>query len=110
MGTPVFNVEADQGGTIAVTVDVTEADGTASNLTGYTGEMQVRTVPSSDEVLATGTVVITPTTGRVVGTIPASETADAEWRAAHYDIRITDGTTIEYVVRGTIKLRETVTR
>lgn len=110
MGAPVYNLEADAGGTITVSVDVTEADGSASNLTGWTGEMQVRATPDSEDVLAEGTVAITALTGRVVGTIAASETEDAEWRAAFYDIRITDGTIVEYVAKGKIQLRETVTR
>lgn len=104
------NIEGDRGGTITVTVDVTEADGTPSNLTGYTGEMQVRATPSSSVVLATGTVAITALTGRVVGTVAAADTEDAEWHVAHYDMRIMSGAIVEYVAYGTIRLRDSVTR
>lgn len=107
MTVPVFNIEAVAGGTITVAVTVTESDGTASDLSGYTGEMQVRESTLSETVLATGTVVISGNT--VTGTIPASQTEDADWVAAVYDIRIVNGTTVEYVVRGQIKLLLPVT-
>ena len=106
----VNNIQATRGETITVTVDVTEADGTASNLTGYTGEMQVRATADSDVVLVEGTVAITPLTGRVVGTILAADTEDAEWRVGVYDLRIMSGAIVEYVVCGTITLRDSVTR
>jgi len=111
MGAPVYNIEADRGGLITVTVDLIEADGTARDLTGYTGEMQVRASADDVDVLATGTVTVTPATGRVVGEISSTATDDAVWVSAFYDVRITsDSIDYEYVVHGKIKLRPTVTR
>lgn len=110
MPAPIINVEGDVGGTVRVTVDVTEDDGSPADLTGYTGEMQVRAARERDaELLATGTVTITAATGRVVGTLAASVTEVATWRVGHYDIRIENAPLVEYVARGTIKLTETVT-
>ena len=111
MGAAVYNIEADQGGTIELPVAVTERDGTASDLTGYTGEMQVWSSYVDDaDLLATATVVITAATGLVVGTIDGDDTLAATWRSGVYDVVITDGALPEYIARGTMRLRPTVTR
>lgn len=106
MGAAVYNIEGDQGGTVQVVVDVQDADGSDANLAGYTGTMEVLD-DYTDEgiVLATGTVTISGNT--VTGTIAGSATLD--WLAGVYDIRITNGTLVEYIVRGAIKLRPTAT-
>jgi len=106
MGAQVYNIEGDQGGTIQVAVDIQEADGSDANLAGYTGTMEVLDEYGDDGVLlATGTVAISGNT--VTGTIAGSATLD--WLAGVYDIRITNGTLVEYPVRGTVKLRPTAT-
>lgn len=103
-----YDLDADQGSTIPVSVGVTEADGSDSDLSGFTGQMQVRLTPEDDTILAEGTVAIV---GNVVtGTVAAADTEDALWRAASYDLRIMSGTTREYLARGIIRLRPTVTR
>lgn len=106
MGAVVYNIEGDQGGTIAVAVDVQNADGSDANLAGYTGTMEVLDDYTDAAVLlATGTVTISGNT--VTGTIAGSATLN--WVAGVYDIRLINGTMIEYIVRGTIKLRPTAT-
>lgn len=107
MGAVVYNIEGDQGGTVQVAVEVQEANGTASNLTGYTGTMEVLDDYGPDGVvLATGTVSISANV--VTGTVAGSATLD--WAAGFYDIRIANGTLVEYIARGTIKLRPTATQ
>ena len=110
MTATVYDIEADRGGTITVTVQVVEANGTASNLTGYTGSMQARLNADDASAVMTGTVAITAATGLVVGAFLASATAIVDWNAAVYDLRIVNGTAIEYLVRGAIRLTPTVTR
>jgi hypothetical protein len=106
----IYNVEADQGGTITIPSAVTESDGTPSNLAGYTGELEAWSSYRDDAtLLATGSVAIDAPNGLVTGTIAASATASATWRSAVYDMKIVSGAVVEYVVRGTIKLRPTVT-
>jgi hypothetical protein len=107
--TPVLNLDKARGETIQATVAVTEDDGSVSDLTGYVGEMQVRASSEDVDVLATGTVVIDTVTGLVEGTVDGADTESAEWSAAVYDMRII-GATTEYVVKGTIRLRQAVTR
>lgn len=109
MTTPVINVEGNRGGTVVITVGVTEDDGTVSDLSGYTGQMQARVTPDDTVVLLAGTVSIDTAAGLVQGVFAAADTAAADWNAAVYDMRIV-GATTEYVARGTIKLRPTVTR
>ena len=107
----VYNLEADQGGTVELPVAVTESDGTASDLTGYTGEMQVWSSYASDAtLLATAAVDIDEDAGVVTGTIDGADTLTATWRSGVYDLVITNGTTPEYLARGVIRLRPTVTR
>ncbi len=109
MTTPVVNVEGNRGGTVVVTVAVTESDGTVSDLTGYTGQMQARATPDDTVVLMSGTVVIDTAAGLVQGTFSATDTAAALWNAAVFDMRIV-GATTEYVAQGVVRLRPTVTR
>lgn len=106
--TPVLNIVSNEGATIVVSVWVQESDGTAADLTGYTGSVQVRPDPLSDEVLATGTVVADDG-GLVTATIPASQTVD--WSAGEYDVRLVGPAgAVEYICRGTIKLEPSVTQ
>lgn len=105
-----YDLDGDRGGTIRVSVAVTESDGTVADLTGYTGEMQARSTADSEDVLAEGTVTVEEDTGLVTGEFAPEETADADWHMAVYDLRITDGSAVEYLVRGRLRLRPTVTR
>jgi hypothetical protein len=109
----VYNVEIGLGGSITVVVEVLEADGTVSDLTGFTGEMQVRTSYDSTVVLATGDVTIGTgdDEGIVTGFVSADDLSlDLTWSAAYYDIRIVDDDDIEYIVKGTVRRFQTVTR
>lgn len=110
MATPVWNLERTRGETVVITVAVTEDDGTVSDLAGYTGEMEARASADDDGVLLTGEVIIDTATGLVQGTFAAADTATAEWAAAVYDMRIVLAGVIEYVARGTLRLRPAVTR
>ena len=106
MGAVVYNIEGDQGGTIQVAVDVQDADGSDANLTGFTGTMEVLDDYTDDALLlATGTVSISGNT--VTGTVAGGDTLN--WLAGVYDIRLVNGTVVEYIVRGSIKLRPTAT-
>lgn len=100
-----YNIDAEQDGTITLSVDVVESDGTASNLTGYTGSMQVRADYDDVAVLATATVTISGNT--VTAVVAASATGT--WSSGYYDLKIASGAVVEYLVRGTIKLQPTVT-
>lgn len=108
MSAAVYNVEIGQGGSMTVVVEVLEADGTASDLTGFTGEMQIRTGYDSDIVLATGDVEIDD--NMVTGFVAADDLDAEPWSAAFYDMRIVDGDDVEYLVRGTVRRFQTVTR
>jgi len=111
VGAVVYNIEADQGGTVRLPVAVTEADGSAADLSGFTGEMQVwSSYEAGATLLATAVVEINSSTGVVTGTIDGDNTLAATWRSGVYDLVITDGAEPEYIARGNFKLRPTVTR
>lgn len=106
MTTPVYNVDGMEGSTVTLRVQVQEPDGTVADLSGYTGSIQVRSGPLSDEILASGEVTIAD--GVVTAVIAAGDTL--EWSYGFYDVRITsDAGTVEYVLRGSIALRPSVT-
>lgn len=113
MGAVIYDIVADQGGTVELPILVTE-DGESVDLTGYTGQMQVRSSYADDAtLLVAGTVTIDAGAGLVTGTILGADTEDATWRSGVYDLRIINGSDpddIEYVARGSIRLRPTVTR
>lgn len=108
MPASVWNIDADEGSTVIVRVRVQESDGTAADLTSYTGAVQVRADPLDADTVAAGTVTFGDD-GLVQATIPASETVT--WSAGFYDVRIVSPTgVVEYIVRGKITLRPTVTQ
>jgi hypothetical protein len=108
VGATVSNIEADQNADIVLTVAVQDDDGTAADLTGFTGAMQVKASYVDIDLLAEATVAVDPDNGLVTATVAAADTLD--WTAGYYDLQITDGTHPEYIARGTIRLRPTVTR
>jgi hypothetical protein len=111
VGAAVLDIEADRGGLIMQTVAVEEADGLPADLTGFTGEMQVRASYDATDVLVEGVVTIDADDGLVTFEISGADTADATWLRGLYDVRIVDGSgEPEYVARGSILLRPTVTR
>lgn len=113
MGAVVYDIEADQGGLVQVPFAVTESDGSAADLTGYTGEFEVWTSHRDDATrLVIGSVSINAGTGIVTCTISGDDTVDATWRSGVYDVKIDNNGAggPEYVARGAFRLRPTVTR
>jgi hypothetical protein len=80
----VLNINASQGKTWTVTINVTNSAGSAVNLTGYSAKWQIRETPASSAVLslANGSG-ITLTSGGVI-TMTASSTATAAIPAGSY--------------------------
>lgn len=115
-----FDIELDQGADFYLTVEYTDPDGEAINLTGYDCRMQVRrnsadteeaagTEPILDLTIGDG-LTLTPSTGEIEIAITADQTLDLDGRYV-YDLEIESGTgKVTRLVRGEIQVIPEVTR
>jgi len=92
---PVYNlIPFMQGDTWTMTVQVTDNNGAAKDLTDYTAKLQIRERASSVALLslthASG-IAITPATGTLVITITATQSAAFTFNKAKYALQITSG-------------------
>lgn len=102
---------AEQNGTLSLAVQVLDSGGVnaRTDLTGWTGAMQIReTRDAASALLAEATVTIDVATGTVTAVVDAAELV-AEWRSGEYDLVIVKGTEREPLAWGTVRFRRTVT-
>ena len=84
----IANLFIDQGTDFSITVDVTDAAGTALNLTGYSAAAQIRKTYSSSTASATFTTNIAAATGQVTLSLTDTETTNLEAGRYVYDLNI----------------------
>jgi hypothetical protein len=88
--------------------------GGPASLVGYTGKMQIRESPESEEVLADlgpSEITVNDVTKQVVVTIPSTLSATYTWNLGVYDLYIVGGGGDEWrLVEGNVRLSLTVTR
>ena len=111
------DIVIEQGTTLNQSFQWTDSTGTAINLTGYTGRMQIRQTISTvatiaDLTTANGGIVITAATGTVTAKISATATAAMTFTTAVYDLELIapDGVTVTRLVQGNVTLSKEVTR
>jgi hypothetical protein len=107
-----LDIVIPQGGTFRMTVQVI---GGPTDITDYTGKMQVRQSKGNAAVLAevsAGAFTVSNTTRTVTIEIPSTETALYEWdRDAVYDAYIVGPGLDEWrIIEGLARLSKTVTR
>jgi hypothetical protein len=88
----VYDISHPQGASFDRTFTVT-VNGSALNLTGYTGACQVRVTFDDTSALFTPTVTLGGTAGTIVVTTPATTTAGVAVGNYQYDVWLTQGTT-----------------
>lgn len=106
------DIVVEQARTFELSVQVLDPDGVnpRTDLAGYTGAMQVRTARSTTaDLLAEADVTIDALTGIVTATIDHTTTASYTWRSGVYDLYITNGTRVEPLTYGDVKLRYATT-
>lgn len=111
MSMPVVqDITIKQGTTFELEIEVLDSGGDPEDLTGYTGQMQIRATdsPDDDTILATANVSINA--GVVLAVIGPSETEDAEWVCGVYDLIITNGSRVLPIAEGTARLTRRITR
>lgn len=112
-----LDIEVERRGTCKVVVQVLDSGGVnpRTDLTGWTGALQVRAdrEPGA-ELLADGDVTIDTATGVVTGVIASDDTDPvSSWAAGEYDMYIEDPSQTPperlYLVWGTARFKERVT-
>lgn len=103
------DIEVERGGTFELAVAVLDSGGVdpRTDLAGWTGAMQIRERRDPDStLLATATVTIDTATGVVTATIAASLTETMAWRSGEYDLKITNGTQVLWLAKGTARFEQ----
>jgi len=108
------NLRIDQGTTFSTDVTVTNSDGTAFDLTGYTASAKLSQGYASTKTRTSFTTAINadPTTGIIILTLSADQTSALEAPARYvYDVEIlkTADSTITRVIEGIITVSPSVT-
>jgi hypothetical protein len=121
---PVLNMEWYQSQTVRFQFLIADGDGNALDLsTGYTAEMDVRETAASSVTLVEasssgGEITLLDGSGdyNLQVEIAASEWANwtawenLSWEKAVYDLKLANGTEIDFLVRGSITVYQSVTR
>ena len=106
------NIVIDQGADYAASIDVTDADGDALNLTGHTGKGQIRKTYSSTTAVDFAVSVANPATTGVLN-IGLTNVQTNAMKAGRYvyDIEITAGSgTKTRVLEGQLEIMPGVTQ
>lgn len=103
------NIVIDQGATFSTDLTLTDENGDALNLVGYTATSQMRKWYTSSN-----SVSFTTSTNTATGTVTLSltDTQTSALTAGRYvyDVEISDGSTISRIVEGIVTVTPNVTR
>ena len=112
----VYNVTIDQGADWYLNVNYNNPDNTPVNITGYTGALQLRSLPEDPTAVLTlttanGGITITGLTGLVAIHATALQTRAIDDGVYYYDLEITSPTNIvTRLIQGQAVVSPEVTR
>ena len=108
----VSNLVIDQGASFSADIDVTDSDGDALNLTGYTAAGQMRRTYSSTTATDFTASIQSASGGTVKIELTATETNAIKAGRYVYDVEITNTSTQEVIriVEGQVEVTPGVTR
>tara|TARA_E500000178_G_scaffold78831_1_gene76990 strand:+ start:603 stop:935 length:333 start_codon:yes stop_codon:yes gene_type:complete len=107
----ISNIFIDQGTDFSVTVDVTDANGSPLNLSGYTAASQIRKSYASSSASATFTTSISASSGQVTMSLTDTQTSGLAAGRYLYDLNITSSASVtSRVVEGQVIVTPGVTR
>lgn len=108
----VSNLVIDQGASFSASIDVTDSDGDALNLTGYTAAGQMRRTYSSTTATDFTASIQSASQGTVKIELTATETNAIKAGRYVYDVEITNTSTQEVIriVEGQVEVTPGVTR
>jgi hypothetical protein len=121
-----YSFVLEQGSTFDIEIQYKDTTGSAVDLSGYSGKMQIRPTIASETVYLTlssslngdGTGLnfsgsngsIPPTSGSVGIFISATSSSALDFTEAVYDLEITSGSIVTRILEGKVKLSKEVTR
>jgi len=103
------NLVVDQGTTFTTTITVSDDEGNALDLTGYTGAAQIRKHYTSSNSVNFA-VTITPASGEVTLSLTANATANLNAGRYVYDCELTNSGTVSRILEGIVTISPQVTR
>lgn len=112
MAAGYVNLQIEAGSTFSVEIELDNADGTPTNLTGYTGSCKMRkSYYSNFDVYDLTVTILTPETDGKFR-LSASSTTTATFKPGRYvyDVEITSGGEVKRVIEGIIVVKPNATR
>tara|TARA_B100000212_G_C26927559_1_gene344698 strand:- start:174 stop:506 length:333 start_codon:yes stop_codon:yes gene_type:complete len=107
----ISNIFIDQGATFTTTVTVTDANGDAVSLSGYSVAAQIRKTFLSSSATAFTATISNASAGEITISLSPTQTAALEAGRFVYDVLITaSGGTKTRVVEGQVTVNPSVTR
>ena len=107
----ISNIFIDQGATFTTTVTVTDANGDAVSLSGYSVAAQIRKTFLSSTATAFTATISNASSGEITISLTPTQTAALEAGRFVYDVVITaSGGTKTRVVEGQVTVNPSVTR
>ena len=107
----ISNIFIDQGATFTTTVTVTDANGDAVNLSGYSVAAQIRKTFLSSSATAFTATISNASSGEITISLTDTQTTALEAGRFVYDVLITaSGGTKTRVVEGQVTVNPSVTR
>ncbi len=107
----ISNIFIDQGATFTTTVTVTDANGDAVSLSGYSVAAQIRKTFLSSTATAFTATISNASSGEITISLTPTQTAALEAGRFVYDVLITaSGGTKTRVVEGQVTVNPSVTR
>jgi hypothetical protein len=104
------NLTIDQGASFSANIDVTDSDGDALNLDGYSVAGQIRKTYSSTTAVDFTASIVNASAGVVQISLSATQTNNMKAGRYVYDVEINSGGTITRVVEGQVEVTPGVTR
>ena len=122
-----YSFTIDQGSTTQFEVVYADGNNVPIDLTGYTAKMQLRPAPGSETLYATLSTTISPngsglyttglpsnpkptTSGSIGVFMSAALTTGFTFDECSYDLEITNGSYVDRVIEGKIKINKEVTK
>ena len=107
----ISNIFIDQGATFTTTVTVTDSNGDAVNLSGYSVAAQIRKTFLSSSATAFTATISNASSGEIIISLTDTQTTALEAGRFVYDVLITaSGGTKTRVVEGQVTVNPSVTR
>lgn len=107
----INNLYIDQGTTFSVTLQVFEGSTAPLDITGYTGNAQIRKHYDSQTVAASFTTTVSdPANGKITLALTAGETANLKQGRYVYDVEIKSGAFVYRAAEGIVTVYPQVTR